>query len=219
VSRSLKACPPPSFVWSGDDPDDAVGEINEDYIEEFKEVNAVAAVAYIVAAVEWIYWYVRDRVSPGDAHDYEAYIAAHWVWLCTLPRRVPPPEFEPAEYAEGESSVHQDAVEFGFRSFVNGIMSVREHSSAVDAAFVTQLAEYIFPRQCGFSQWKEAVVGRLKKRFPAEGTHYDKVRVPRQIFETDVDVESIDSDGACDELILDVGSVPENRFLPLRPAE
>ena len=163
VSRSLKTCPPPSFDWNGgEDADDAVGEINDDYIELFKQVNAVAAVAYVLTTTEWIYWYVRDRLDVDDAHDFEQFIVAHWFWICDLPRKVPPPVYRRRNRQPPKDPICTGAMRSALDSISDGIMSVRDHNTDINAAFMSQLCEYIFPRQCGFRRMADC-------RAPAAG--------------------------------------------------
>jgi hypothetical protein len=216
ISRALRTCPPPAFDWQGADPDEVVGEIDEDYIEEFKQVNSIAALAYVLAAVEWIYWYVRDHIDIDDARDYEEYIVAHWVWVCDLPRKVPPAPYETRDEDLRQNPVYYDAVEIGLESVSNGIYSLPHHETAVDAAFMSQLCEYIFPRKCGFVSWRIAVVERLKRKYPATRSQYTLTRVSRRLFDTDVDMNQINEESDCSEIRSNAELIIGNRYLPLQ---
>jgi hypothetical protein len=216
MSRTLRKCPPPSFDWKGGDPDEAVGEINEGYIEAFKQVNAVADVGYVVAAVEWIYWYVRDRLDPEDAADYQQYIVAHWFWLCDLPRKVPPAAYRRRSKKPPRDAVCNEALMVGLETISNSIMSVRDDETAVDAAFMSQLCEYIFPKECGFNAWRIAVLDRLIKRFPADREHYDTVRVSRRFFDIDIDLSQIDDAAEYAATLSNAELARGNRYLPLK---
>jgi len=191
ISNAILAAPPPSFDWQGTDPDEVIGEINQDYIDEFSEINDVASVAYIICCVEWLYYFVRDNFQSEEAARYEQHILANWVWVHDLPRKSPPQFAVDKTRTAQERSVFNDAVEVALESIIDGIASVPDAETAVDAAFVTQLCEYVLPTECEFGSWKNVVVQRLKAEFPAGAMHYDVVQVSRRIFDTDVDAEKI----------------------------
>jgi hypothetical protein len=214
VSRAKAQFPSISIRWKGSDVDDSIGEINKAYIGKFSQISSVAAIAYGVACVEWIYWLVHDRLSSADSVDYAQYLMATWVWECGLPRKVPPDVYENENTSAEQRSVFNQAVEAGLGSLSDGIASVPDNETAVDAAFITQLCEYVLPFACGYDEWRSIVLDRLTTKFPADKRHYDDVRVARRLFDTDVALDDIDNDEECERLLADFKSEP-NRYLPL----
>jgi hypothetical protein len=184
VQHALRRLPPASFDWGEADLDDLIGTINEDLIAELKQINSIAAVAYTLAAAEWIYFYVRGRLAPEDAQACKQHICAYWSWLAESPRRERPPCYE-SQQSETRSA-YNDAVEIALETVTNGAASAPVHETAVDAAFITQLCEYILPRQSGFTNWRIDTLERLASLFPADATHYDRVRISRHLFDGQV---------------------------------
>jgi hypothetical protein len=215
VARALETCPPPSFDWGDEeDADSAIGEINEDYTEEFREINPTAALAYVLAANEWIYWYVREHLDPEDARDYYEYLAAHWVWICQVPRKVPPGPYEMRDDSNPPNPVFDMAMFSAIECVANGIYSLPDDATAVDAAYVTQLCEYVFPKECRFDEWRTAVFERLKNHFPTGAESYKRVRIPRRLFDTDAK-DDIDPAADCEAVLAEAASLADNRYLPL----
>lgn len=184
VQRALQRLPPASFDWGEADLDDVIGDISEDLIAEFNKINSIAAVAYSLAAVEWIYFYVRGLLAPEDTQACEQHICAYWSWLGELPRRERPPCYESRQLET--RSAYNDAVEIGLETVTDGAASAPDHETAVDAAFITQLCEYILPPQSGFTNWRIDVLERLARLFPADATHYDRVCISRRLFDGQV---------------------------------
>ena len=60
---------------------------------------------------------------------------------------------------------------------------------------------------------------RLVERFPAEGTDYYVVRVPRRLFDTDIDLGKIDAAAECAALLANAELPKDNRYLPLKPPD
>ncbi|MFO1120398.1 MAG: hypothetical protein U1E38_10015 [Rhodospirillales bacterium] len=215
IVRDLSRCGPASFTWNGLDPDDAVGDINEEYLERFRAVNSLACVGYVIACTEWIFWFVRERLMPSDANDYEQYIQAHWVWICELPRKVPPQAYESAR-KQVAFSPYNDAVELGLESITNGIASVPDAETGVDAVFMSQLCEYTLPENCGYISWREEIVSRLTRAFPFSS--YRDLRVSRRIFDTDIDANTVDHEKDCSSMLTEA-EILMNRYLPLKNAK
>ncbi|SAK50751.1 hypothetical protein [Caballeronia ptereochthonis] len=216
MSRTIATWPAPSFNWGeGEDADDAIGEVNDEYVEQFDRVNSMAAQAYVLATVEWIYWYVRDHLTPEDARDYEEYIEGHWVWICTLPRQVPPPPYDPEGDETTLRQVCNDAILTGLDRISGGIYSLKYHETAVDAAYLTQLCEYIFPEKHAFHEWRVKVLDRLQRYFPDDAVSFKKTTVCRSIFDTDLPAASIDQAAACKDFVSGALSAGDNHYLPL----
>lgn len=218
ISNAVLAFPLRPFDWNGGDPDDAIGDLNEDYVDEFGQIDSVACVAYIICCSEWIYYFVRDRLGSKEAINYEQFIVANWFWVCDLPRKAPPQFYEEKTLKSQGKSVYNDAVEVALESITNGIASVPDAETAIDAAFVTQLCEYVLPRECGFGDWRDIVVQRLTEELPAGTKHYDFVQVSRRTFDTDVDLDDVDHEADCASLLGD-GDIEGNRYLPLTEPE
>lgn len=216
ITRSVLRFPHISFDWKGADPDSAIGEINEDYIDEFNKINSLSCVAYIVACSEWIYYFIENNFTQQDKLNYQQCLSAYWVWICELPRKIPPCLNETDTLSPSNTIIYKEAIEIAIESIQNGIYSVADYETSVDAAFVTQLCEYILPKECEFIVWKKEVIDRLKIVFPANQEHYDKIKVPRSMFNTDTKLENINLDTEC-ETLLKQEALTHNAYLPLTP--
>jgi hypothetical protein len=215
ISRSILSSSIKSFDWKGSDPDDAIGEINEEYIEEFNKISSVACVAYIISCTEWIYYFVRDNFDSVEQKNYEQCISAYWVWICELPRKMPPYFKDTENLSLQDISVYAEAVEISIESIQNGICSVPDAETSIDAAFVTQLCEYLLPNECEFSIWKDIVLNRLREKFPVDSEKYDRIRVPRSIFDTDISIIDVNINVDCTSLITEE-CLNSNDYLPLK---
>ena len=214
VSNSL----PISVDWKGLEPDDAIGEPNEQYLDDFKGINGVAALAYIICCSEWLFYFLCHHFKPEEANNFEKFIIASWVWVCELPRKLPP--YYDLTVVEVSQSRPENAVavEFVISSIWEGTLSLADDETFFDAALATQICEYVLPHDCGFRQWREVMLKRLIDRFPSGEKDTGLVQVSRRFFDTDIDIDDIDHEADCSSLIGDGGFVG-NPYLPLREPE
>ena len=218
ISRAVSSSPPASLDWKGPDPNDAIDDLNEQYCDDFKEINSVAALAYIICCSEWLYYFFHDHLEPAEAANFEQYIIANWVWVCDLPRKLPPYyDLTVVKESRGRP-VSIVTVEIALDSIWEGILCIPREETYIESAVVTQLCEYMLPRDCGFKQWRGAILERLRGIFPSGEKHHDLVRISRRFFDTDVDLDDIDHEADCASLLGD-GDFEGNRYLPLTEPE
>lgn len=218
ITRSISIAPPLSVDWQSLEPYDAIGDLNEQYLDDFKEINSVAAVAYINCCSEWLYGFLHPHFKQAEAAIFEQFIMAEWVWLCDLPRKLPPYyDSEALELSLGEPA-NVIAVELLFDAIWEGTLSIPAQETYINACFATQVCDYVLPRDCGFRQWRAIILQRLREKFPAGKKNPDLIQVSRRIFDTDVDVADIDPAADCTSLLGD-GDFGENIYLPLSEPE
>lgn len=214
ISRAVSSSPNVSVDWKGPDPYDAIGDLNEQYLDDFKEINSVADLAYIICCSEWLYYFLYDHFEPEEATNFEQYIIGSWVWVCDLPRKLAPYYNLTAVDESRGRSANIDAVELAFDSVWEGVLSIPREETNVDATVVTQLCEYILPRDCGFKQWREVILQRLKEKFPSGEKNPSLIQISRRIFDTDVSLDDIVHEADCASLLGDM-DFEGNPYLPL----
>ena len=218
ISRMVSILPPVSVDWKGLEADDAIGDLNEQYLDDFKEMNNVAALAYIICCSEWLYCFLHDHFKPAEATNFEQFIIANWVWVCDLPRKFPPEYDLTIVEVSQIRPANAVAVEFAISSIWDGIMCIADEATNIPACVATQICDYVLPRDCGFVQWREEMLQRLKKQFPPGEKHPDLVRISRRFFDTEIDVDDVDHEADCVSLLGDV-DIEGNPYLPLSELE
>ncbi len=214
ISRALSSSPPVSVDWKGLDPYDAIGDLNEQYLDDFKEINSIAALAYITCCSEWLYYFLHDNFKSAEAAILEQFIFSEWVWLCDLPRKLPPYYDSEALELSLSDPANIIAVELLFDSIWDGTMSIPNQDTFVSACFATQVCDYVLPSSCGFKQWREAILQRLKEKFPFGEKNPSFIQISRRIFDTDVGLDDIDHKIDCTTLLGDM-DFEGNLYLPL----
>ncbi len=205
---------PVSVDWKGLEPYDVIGDLNKQYLNDFKEINSIAALAYIICCSEWLYYFLHDHFKPEEATNFEQFIIASWVWVCDLPRKLPPYYDLTVVEVSQNRPANIVAVEFAINSIWEGIMCIPDEETNIEACVVTQMCDYVLPSDCGFKQWREEILQRLRKKFVSGEQQSDLVKVSRRFFNTDINVDDVDHEADCISLLSD-GNSKENPYLPL----
>lgn len=213
IARAVSSSPPVSLDWGGD-PYDAIGDLNEQYLNDFKEINSIAALGYITCCSEWLYYFLRDHFKSAEATILEQFIFAEWVWLCDLPRKLPPYYDSEALELSLSNPANIIAVELLFDSIWDGTMAIKNQDTFVNACFATQVCDYALPPNCGFKQWRKVILQRLKEKFPFGEKDPNLTQISRRIFNTAVDLNEIDHEAECASLLGGRRFEP-NLYLPL----
>jgi hypothetical protein len=218
ISHTVSSSPPVSVDWKGFEPYGAIGDLNEQYLDDFKEINSVAAVAYINCCSEWLYYFLHHCFKPAEVAIFEQFMIAEWVWLCDLPRKLPPYYDSEALELSLSEPANITAVELLFDSIWDATSSVPTQESFINACFATQVCDYVLPRDCEFTKWRKVILQRLREKFPANKMNPNLIQVSRRIFDTDVNLDDIDNETDCMSLFGD-GDFEGNPYLPLTEPE
>lgn len=211
ITRAASNSPAPQFS----NPVDVVeGELEEPYLNEFGQIHSVANLAYLVCCAEWLFFFLRDRFKKKAATHFEHYLEAFWVWLADVPRKLPP--YYDLGVAEQERAGSADivAVELALDSIWEGVMSIPDGETHINATMTTQLCDHVLPETCGFDQWRVAVVQRLAAAFPPDNKDHELIQVSRRLFDTDIDPGDVDHEADCSALVRK-RQARGSRYLPL----
>jgi hypothetical protein len=149
--------------WDGRSVDDDIGELRQDLIDQFAAINPIATVGFMVAAASRLVIDFADQLSQTEQDDYNNFLQEHWAWLATIPRPPRPDDYLHPD--DRDQTAYTLAVETVLESITDGIASVPDGETAIDAAFVTQLLEYVGdPAQV--TRWREDLLGHLVETFP-----------------------------------------------------
>ena len=198
--------------WGGQEPDDAIGELNEQYLTTFDQVEQIALTPYMLICIEWLYLLLRGGMREQEKRNFEEYIFATWGWWYSKDKFLPPYYNLEDTYKNTTNAI---AVEFVISTFWDGIMAVPGDDVLVSAGMITQICEYCLPKESGFHLWKDVAGARLIQYFPRKQAINDKARtIPKKFFELEVDPNTIE--WCSGEAML--ASDPDeamNRYLPL----
>ena len=214
ISRSVSSSPPVSVDWKGLEPDAAIGDLNEQYLDEFQEINSVASLAYIVCCAEWLYFFLRHHFKPAESSNFDQFIIANWVWLCELPRKLAPYYDLGVVEVIDRRPENAVAVEYAISTIWDGVMCIPNEETFIQAGLATQICEFVLPPDSEFSTWRKDILLRLKKEFPAGGRPNDQVQVSRNLFDLDSELKDVDHKADCSTLVGDA-DLKGNRYLPL----
>lgn len=127
--------------WDGRSVDDVIGELRQDLIDQFAAISPIAAVGFMVAAASKLVTDFADQLSQTEQDDYNNFLQQHWTWLATTPRPPRPDDYLHPD--DRDQTAYTLAVETVLDSITDGIESAPDGETAIDAAFVTQLLEYV----------------------------------------------------------------------------
>ncbi len=181
VSRAVSRFPPLTLHPSWGEIADIVPVLNEDYVAWFAPLAKPAKMAYLTACAEWLYQFLRHRLTGARRERLEEVLAGQWVWVGAFPRPFPP--YTGHDFADDD----EDLDAFGVVMEVVGAwghcagstIANQTDTVEVSAAYATQICELVLPPDCGFVGWRTVIRERLAARFKDAGPESWNLKVSR----------------------------------------
>jgi hypothetical protein len=180
IPISVIAREPVRHTWDEWDPYPALGLQDEETISRLAKITDRAQIAYAIGCAEWVvYRFAGVSVDPSP---YE-YLEAFWAYVMSDNLKQPPAT------NDGEwTGPVRAAIDMSLTTIINTIALTETATGDTEAAFAELIVLHVLPDPHPFNVWKEMAITRLTRYFPRTRKEDWGPPVPREIFDSSVDL-------------------------------
>ena len=181
VACAVSRFPPLTLQQTWDEIANIVPVLDEDYVAWFAPLAKPAKMAYLTACSQWLYQFLRHRLTEARRERLEEVLAEQWAWVGAFPRPLPPytgHDFPNDDEDLDALGVVMEVVE-AWGHCVGSTIANQTDTVEVVAAYATQICELVLPPDCGFTGWRTAIRARLADQFKDTGPESWNLKIPR----------------------------------------
>lgn len=190
--------------WSDLDPEELVGEPDEDTLALLSKVSNRGVTAFAIGCAEWVVYRLSNYFSDRTAYDF---LESCWV----LVMGNEDVQLEELEESEWKGPI-RGAIDLVLLAITDAWNVSEDGSAEPEGAFAAKIALHILENPSQFMEWQEKVLQRLVKYCPWEERNPDGPPVPREILDPSIDLDFVQSDQLIEDFLSKV-DFKSNPFL------
>jgi hypothetical protein len=166
--------------WDEWDPYEPLGFPDEQVKKKLEQVSNRGITAFAIGCAEWVIYRFHNISSDKTPYDF---LEASWVFVMGNDDALPPESDE----EEWQGPI-RGAIDLSLMTILNTVYFSEEGPPVQNAGLAAQIALHVLVEHLAFLNWQNIALERLMKYCPRDENNPVGFQVPREIFNSSVDL-------------------------------